>query len=165
MMGDPKRHSKKYQTPKQRWETNRIAEEKDLKREFGYKNKKELWKMDSILRKYRNQARRLIADRTEQGEKERKELLESLYRIGLLEKDAKLDNVLGLEIKNIMNRRLQTVIKRMGVANTVKHARQLINHGFVVIGDKVIKSPSYLVKREEESKIKVTGVKIGRKPE
>ncbi len=161
-MGDPKKHSKTYQSPKLRWDRDRLAEERELKEAYGYKNKKELWKMTSILRKYRNQARRLITDRTEQGEKERKELLESLFNKGLLEKGAKLDDVLGLKINNIMDRRLQTLVKKRKMANTVKHARQLITHGFVMVGDKVIKSPSHLVKREEESKMRTIGVKIGK---
>lgn len=160
-MGDPKRQGKKYQAPKIRWEGERIAEEKELRKEYGYKNKKELWRMSSILRKHRAQARKLIADRTEQGEKERKQLLDSLHRQGLLEKDAKLDDVLGLSIRDIMERRLQTVLKKNKKTSTVKQARQVINHGFVTIGDKVIKSPSYLVKKEEESKIRVIGVTIG----
>ncbi len=162
-MGDPKRRTNKYQTPKKRWDALRIAEEKELKKEFGYKNKKELWRMTAILRKYRNQARKLIADRTEQGEKERKELLMGLNNLGLLEKDAKLDDVLGLTINNIMKRRLQTILKTKGLANTVKQARQMITHGFVVVDNKVIKSPSYLVKKEEESKIRIIGAKNGKK--
>lgn len=162
-MGDPKKHKKKYQAPKKKWEAGRIEEEKRLRKEYGYKTKKELWKMDSTLRKYRNQARKLISDRTEQGKKEREQLLDSLYGMGMLEKEAKLDDVLGLEIKDIMQRRLQTVLKEKKIANTIKHSRQLITHGFIIVGNKVVKSPNYLVKRQEEGDIKMKGEKLGAK--
>ena len=142
-MGDPKRHRKKYKGPRHPWQKQRIEEEK------------ELWKMESMLRRYRAQARRLIGMRGEEGEREKKQLLESLYRLGLLGKDVKLDDVLSLTIKDIMERRLQTQLVRKKLANTIKHARQLIVHGHVIVGEKVITSPSFIVPRELESKIKV----------
>ena len=43
-----------------------------------------------------------------------------LYRLGLLEKDAKLDDVLNLTIRDIMERRLQTILYRKGLAKTIK---------------------------------------------
>jgi small subunit ribosomal protein S4 len=39
------------------------------------------------------------------------------------------------------------------LAKTIRQARQLIVHRHIVIGDKVISSPGYLVKVDEEDKI------------
>ena len=53
-----------------------------------------------------------------------------------------------------MERRLQTQVVRRGLARTMKQARQMIVHRHIMVGDKIITSPSYLVKAEEEDKIK-----------
>ena len=85
----------------------------------AYKNKKEINKMRSILRNYRAQARRLIAARAEQAKRERKQLLDSLFRLGLLEKGAELDDVLALTIRDVLERRIQTLVFRKKIANTL----------------------------------------------
>lgn len=154
-MGDPKRPRKKYSKPGHPWQKLRIEEEALLKKKYGYKNKTELWKMTSELRRLRAQARKLIAGITEQAEKEKKQLLEALYKKGLLEKGATLDDVLGLKLENIMDRRLQTILFKKQISNTIKHSRQLITHKKVIVDGRVVVSPSYIVKKDEESKIKV----------
>jgi len=52
-----------------------------------------------------------------------------------------------------MARRLQTVLFKKGMARSVKQARQFIVHEHVLIGDKKITSPAYLVKVSEEASI------------
>ena len=41
-MGNPKRHRKKYSTPAHPWQRARIEEERELSKEYGFKNKKEM---------------------------------------------------------------------------------------------------------------------------
>lgn len=154
-MGDPKRPRKKYSTPGHPWQKIRIDEEAELKRKYGYKNKKEVWKMASELRRIRAQARKLIAGITEQAEREKKQLLDSLYKKGLLEKDATLDDVLTLKLENILDRRLQTILFKKQIVTSIKQARQLITHKKVNVNNKIIVSPSHIVSRENETKIKV----------
>ena len=48
---------------------------------------------------------------------------------------------------------MQTVVYRKGMAKTLNQSRQLISHGFISINGRRIKSPSYLVKKNEESGI------------
>ena len=155
-MGD----SKKYQKPRHPWQKTRILEEIELKKEYGCKNKKEIWKIASLLRRYRGQARKLVGDRMGHHNLEKKQLLDSLFRLGLLEKDAKLDDVLSLTIKELMERRLQTLLLRKKYANTIKQARQMITHGFVSVGGKIITSPNELVQRQLESEINIKKRKI-----
>mgnify|MGYP001773173473 CR=1 FL=1 len=76
-----------------------------------------------------------------------------LYKLGLLNEGATLDDVLGLTVKDILNRRLQTIVYKKGLANTPKQARQFIVHGHVKINGRKIIYPSYLVNRDEEDKI------------
>ena len=56
-MGHPKKTRKKYKTPSHPWQKDRLEEEKILTKEYGLKNKKELWKGDSHLRKVKRQAK------------------------------------------------------------------------------------------------------------
>ncbi|MBS1267055.1 MAG: 30S ribosomal protein S4 [Candidatus Woesearchaeota archaeon] len=154
-MGDPRKQRKKYSTPIHPWQKNRIDEEKTLTRIYGLKNKKEIWKMVSKLRSFSKQAKNLIASTTPQGIKEKNQLLSKLYSIGLLPKGADLDDVLSLSTRDIMERRLQTFVYRKNLAKSVKQARQFIVHGHIMVDQKMITWPSYLVKREEEDKIRI----------
>lgn len=76
-------------------------------REYGLRRKREIWKAESILREYRRRARELAAKKDKEGEKV---LLEKLNRLGLLEKNAELDDVLSLSLEKILDRRLQTIV-------------------------------------------------------
>lgn len=152
-MGDPKKTKKKYSKPRHPWEKGRIEQEKILLKEYGLKNKKEIWKAQSILRRSTFQAKRLTSLKTEQSKKEKEQLINKLFRLDLIKKTANLDDVLGLELKNILDRRLQTRIFKQGLSRTIDQARQFIVHGHIFVGDKKITVPSYIVKNDEESKI------------
>jgi len=54
----------------------------------------------------------------------------------------------------VMDRRLQTQVFSKGFARSTKQARQFITHGHVMIGEKKITIPSYLVKQDEENLIR-----------
>jgi len=153
-MGEPRRIRKKYATPRHLWHRARLDEEKELKKEYGCKNMREIWRMRAILRKFRNQARKLIGITGKQAEREKDELIGKLHRLGLLEegKDS-LDDVLALTLKNLMERRLQTIVFRKGIARTLREARQLITHGHIYVNGRKVTSPNYLVLKEEENKI------------
>ena len=54
-------------------------------------------------------------------------LMKRMYKYGLLnENENKLDYVLGLTVHRFVDRRLQTVVYRKGLARSVHHARVLI---------------------------------------
>lgn len=152
-MGDPKKTRKKYQTPSHPWQKGRIEEEKELAREYGTKSKTELWKMNSKLRGFLRMAKHLIALRTAQAEKEKAQLIARLAKLGLIPDNASLDDILDLKIKNILERRLQTLLVRKGFARTMSQARQYITHHHVTIGPKKVTSPSHLVTVKEEGLI------------
>jgi small subunit ribosomal protein S4 len=81
------------------------------------------------------------------------ELLAQLKKKGILQETAVLDNVLDLTIEDILERRLQTIVFRKGLARTTFQARQLITHGHVTIDNRRVTIPGYIVQKEEESKI------------
>lgn len=145
-----KRQRKKYERPLKPWDKERIERERELTKNFGLKNKKEIWKAEALSRKYRRLARTLEAKKDKEKEKP---LLEKMIKLGLLNDGASLDDVLGLKVENFLERRFQTIVLRKGLANSAKQARQAITHGHVFIDGRKIVYPSYLISRDEENKI------------
>jgi small subunit ribosomal protein S4 len=155
-MGDPKKPSNKYRRPRNPWRADQLTQELYLVGNYGLRNKRELWRAQTELSNIRKQARTLLAASQEVREREESKLLKSLYRKGLVRDDATLDDILSLTIEDFLSRRLQSMVFKKGFAKSPLHARQLIVHGHVLIGDRVVRIPSYMVSREEEDKIKVT---------
>jgi len=152
-MGDPKKNRKKYSTPSHPWQATRLKEEGELVEKFGLKNKKEVWKMTYIIKKFKGQAKSLIASTTPQAEKEKKQLIAKLIKLNLVSDNATLDDVLGLKIESIFERRLQTFVFKLGLAKSIGQARQFIIHGHVAVNGKRVNVPSFLVLKDKESKI------------
>jgi small subunit ribosomal protein S4 len=152
-MGDPRKRHKSYSTPSHPWQRTRIEEEKIIVQEYGVGNKKEIWKMNSILKRFADVAKNSVALKTKQGEKEKKQLLDRLQSLGLLSPTAQAVDVLNLKLKDVMERRLQTWIFRKGMARTVKQARQFIIHRHITVAGKIMTQPSYMVLKKEEDKI------------
>jgi small subunit ribosomal protein S4 len=152
-MGDPKKQRKKFDTPRFRWRKDVLQEELKLLGQFGLRNKHELWRHKTALSKNRSIARSLISKSTEERTKMENELLAQLKKKGILQETAVLDNVLDLTIEDILERRLQTVVFRKGLARTIFQARQLITHGHVTINGRRVTIPGYIVLREDEAKI------------
>ncbi len=148
-MGDPKKLRKQYSTPNHPWQKARIEEEKGLMKEFGLNTKKEVWKMVSTLKNYHAEAKRLVATHTKQAEIEKKNLLDKLSSLNLIKADAEIHDILNITIKDIFNRRLQTILVKKSLAKSAKQARQFITHGHVIVNDKKIDRPSYLVSEQE----------------
>ena len=153
-MGQIKKFRKKYETPMHPWQRERLIEEKEYVLNYGFKNKKEIWKEIAKLKKARLQSKKIIANKTsEQALKEKDQLLSRLIKFGILMKDSTIEDVLGLKATNFFERRLQTVIVKKGLARSVKQARQFIVHGHIFIGDQKVSSPSYMVSLADESKL------------
>ncbi len=150
-MGDPKKFRKKYSPPAHPWNSLVIEEGKALRREYGLNTSKEILIARSFLKKYKDIAKRLIADQTEQGQKERQQMLEKLQHFGLLSVGAEVDHVLSLTLKNILERRIQSVVFRKGLARTIKQARQFITHRHIQTGNREITSPGHIITLEEEA--------------
>ena len=156
-MGDPKFSRRKYETPAHPWEGERIKAENDLLMKYGLKNKRELWRAQSLVRSLRAQSRELQA-RTRTGDPQAKtetdQLLARCARLSLLPLEgATLNDVLLLTTENILARRLQTMVFRKGLAYSPKQARQFIVHGHAAVGSRKVTIPGYLVKRGEEDQI------------
>ena len=163
-MGDPKFQRKKYETPKKPWDLIRITVEDSLIRKYGLKNKKEVWKAQSFLRKYRRITRLLLGKNDEQSVREKEQILRKLYGVGLLDEDAELEDVLTLTVESFLGRRLQTLVFLNGIARTPGQARQMIVHGHIKVNGGVVRAPSYPLTREDVVSFDKT-VKVMKVPE
>ncbi len=153
-MGDPKRRRKKYETPKKPWDMQTLQLELRCLGEYGLRNKRELWKHKTQLSRIRAIARGLLAQSPEVRIKAETVLLDKLKRMGLLSESATLDHVLDLTLEDILNRRLQTFVYKLGLAKTIHQARQFITHGHIMVNGRVVRVPSYIVKSGEENTIR-----------
>lgn len=149
-MGDPKRQRRKFETPRFPWRKDILQEELKLLGTFGLRNKHELWRHETMLSKFRGIARSLIGRTPEERMKMENELLTRLKKLGVLQETAVLDDVLDLSIEDILERRLQTIVFRKSLTKTVHQSRQLITHGHIIIDNRRVTVPGYIVSREEE---------------
>ena len=146
----------------------RIKEEKELAEKYGLKNKREIWKAASFIRKYRREARKILAEvaggkPTEHTMRKEGDILTSLKRRGILKEGvsegegSSLEDVLALGLEDLLERRLQTQVHKKGLSNSLKHARQLIVHGHIAVNGRRVTVPSYLVSVDEERKMDYYG--------
>ena len=142
--------------------SERIIEEKQLIVNYGLGNGKgigghrEIWKARSKLRRWRQNAMKLIG-RVDSSEghfaREKEDLIHSLQRRGLLGEGAQIDDVLRLSVDHVLARRLQSQVYFKGLASSMSQARQLLVHNHISIGDQVMTVPSYIITRAEEEQL------------
>jgi len=152
-MGDPRKKRKLYEKPKKLWDSKRIEEESSLREEFGLKNARELWRMQTMLRKIRREARRLLSKKGKNVEGRAEQLLKRVKKFLINKPDATLDDVLALTTRDILARRLESIILKKNFAKTAKQARQFIVHGHVAINGNKVTAPSYLTSFGEEAHV------------
>ncbi len=152
-MGDPRRQKKKYVTPKKPFDSDRFHQELQLVGTYGLRNKRELWKHRTQLSSYRRQARQLLALPPDEREQREKELIDKLLREGIVRGSPTLDSILDLSLEDLLERRLQTIVFRKGLACSVYHARQLVTHGHIALDGVRVTTPSRIIQVEEEDRI------------
>ena len=72
-------------------------------------------------------------------------LLERQFR-NLFEKAARKKGVTGENLLQMLESRLDNVVYRLGFARTRRQARQLVNHGHVMVNDRVSAIPSHTLR-------------------
>ena len=136
-----------YSRPKKAFEISRIKEENVLLKKYALKKKLEVWKTIAKVDYYRRRAKALAKSSLE----EQQVLFNKLKALGL-KADTTAD-VLALKIENLLDRRLPTIVFKKGFAKTTQEARQMITHKRVLIDNKTVNSPSYLVPLSQEDLI------------
>lgn len=149
-------NTKSYETPNHPFQGERIAQEADLVARYGLKNKEELWRAQSELRSFRREARRLLGNAqgdVDAAQAAGSEFIARLRRLGVLGENDDIAQVLSLDVTDLLERRLQTVTYRKGLANTPNQARQFVSHGHVVVDGARVTRPSTKVKVTEEGAV------------
>jgi small subunit ribosomal protein S9e len=85
-------------------------------------------------------------------------LINRMLRIGVLKaEEQKLDYVLGLTIKQFLDRRLQTIVFQSKNAKSIHEARALIFQRKIAVNKglrrQIVNVPSFVVRKENESHI------------
>src|SRR3989344_5664517 len=122
-----KRKHKTYLRPKRPFEKTRILEEEKIKEEFGLKNKTEIWVAESKVKKIRERAKNSLNT----GPEEQKALFDRLKKLGFNVNS--IADILSLDKRDYLRRRLQTILVTKKFASTPKRARQLITHKKVLV--------------------------------
>ena len=152
-MGDPKYPRRVWRKPKRPLNYELKMDELKILGTFGLRTKRELWKAHTELSRVRHQARSLLALRQEERQEKEPILMKSLARIGLVSGDSTLDDVLNLQVDDLLSRRLQSIVTKKLGFKTPYQARQAIIHGHIMIGDRKVDIPSYVVTIEEENTV------------
>lgn len=72
-------------------------------------------------------------------------ILEKQFK-GYVQKASKFKGITGLSLLELLERRLDNVVYRLGFSKSRAGARQLVSHGHIKIDDKRVTIPSYKVK-------------------
>lgn len=80
-------------------------------------------------------------------------VLEKQFR-GYYDKATRMPGQTGENLIILCERRLDNVIFRLGFARTRKQARQVVNHGHVLVNGKKVDIPSYLIEAGDQIEIK-----------
>ncbi len=82
-------------------------------------------------------------------------LLETQFR-NSFEKAAHMKGITGENLLALMERRLDSVIYRMGLATSRPQARQVVRHGHIQVNGRKVNIPSFVVKTNDEVSVRDT---------
>merc|ERR1712046_489956 len=148
--------SKTSKRPRRSYDKERLDAELKLIGTYGLKNKREIWRVGLILSKVRAVARQLLTleERDPQRIFQGQALMRRMIRYGILDEDKqRLDYVLALKIEDFLERRLQTLVHKCGLAKSTHHARVLIRQKHIRVGPQIVDIPSFMVRVESQPHI------------
>ncbi len=80
-------------------------------------------------------------------------VLERQFR-GYFEKAERMKGITGDNLLQLLERRLDNIIQRMGFAGSKKEARQLVRHGHLLVNGRKVNIPSYVLKAGDVVELK-----------
>merc|ERR1712216_696751 len=149
-------YSKTFRKPRRPFEKERLDSELKIVGEYGLRNKRGLWRIQMVLSKLRKTARELLTLPEDDPKRifDSSALMKRMYKYGFLdESQEKLDYVLALTAQEVLERRLQTLVFKLGLAKSIHHARVLIKQRHIRVGKQIVNVPSFLVRVESQKHI------------
>ena len=156
MPGFQVNRSKTYSTPLKPFEGERLESELKVVGQYGLRCKREVWRAKHQVAKFRKAARELLtlSEKDPRRQFEGAALLRRLGRLGVLPEEKRtLDYVLAITTEDLLDRRLQSQVHKIGLARSIHHARVLIKHRHIRVGKQVVDVPSFLVRQESQKHI------------
>ena len=147
---------KTFKKPRRPFEKERLDAELKIVGEYGLRNKRELWRIQMVLSKLRKTARELLTLPDDDPKRifDSNALMRRMYKYGFLdETQTKLDYVLALTAQDVLERRLQTLVFKLGLAKSIHHARVLIKQRHIRVGKQIVNVPSFLVRVDSQKHI------------
>merc|ERR1740127_241470 len=149
-------YRKTFSKPRRPFEKERLDSELKLVGQFGLRGKRELWRVQLKLSQMRKAARTLLTLDEDDPRRmfEGEALLRRMMRYGVLDESKReLDYVLSLTPSDFLERRLQTLVFKLGLAKSIHHARVLIRQRHIRVGKQIVNVPSFLVRTDSQKHI------------
>ena len=147
---------KTFSKPRRPFEKERLDSELKMVGQFGLRGKRELWRVQLKLSQMRKAARTLLTLDEDDPRRmfEGEALLRRMMRYGVLDESKReLDYVLALTPSDFLERRLQTLVFKLGLAKSIHHARVLIRQRHIRVGKQIVNVPSFLVRTDSQKHI------------
>merc|ERR1712070_1116086 len=149
-------YGKTFKKPRRPFEKERLDAELKIVGEYGLRNKRELWRIQMVLSKLRKTARELLTLPDDDPKRifDSNALMRRMYKYGFLdETQTKLDYVLALTAQDVLERRLQTLVFKLGLAKSIHRARVLIKQRHIRVGKQIVNVPSFMVRTDSQKHI------------
>ncbi|AIB09656.1 40S ribosomal protein S9 (nucleomorph) [Lotharella oceanica] len=153
-----KKHTKMWYKPLIPNERLRCISELMTINLYGLKNKREMWKNQLFLSRIKRVAgmSTLQNQSSKDSRIKRYSIIWFCFKFNIIKfNDSTMNIVAGVNLADILNRRLQTFVYRIGCSRSINESRMLIMHRYIKVRDQVVNKPGFLVKAENEKHISI----------
>ncbi|XP_030387471.1 U3 small nucleolar ribonucleoprotein protein IMP3 [Scaptodrosophila lebanonensis] len=129
------------------WKIDNSAKENKVLRRFHIQKREDYTKYNKLSREVRDLVEKIAKlDAADPFKAEASTmLLNKLYAMGVANNDVSLEHASKISASHFCRRRLPVVMVKIKMAENLKTATQLVEHGHVRVGPEVVKDPAFLV--------------------